>query len=87
MNEFLNLNLNDQNVLLPKIATHSYKLPSLQSLKKEDMYDQLIHLKKEMNQLHIEYTHTKTKNYQLNHQLKSKNQFIDGLLKNTLQTN
>jgi hypothetical protein len=51
------------------------------------MYDQLIHLKNEMNQLHIEYTQTKTKNYQLNHQLKSKNQFIDGLLRNTLQTN
>jgi hypothetical protein len=51
------------------------------------MYDELIHLKNQMNQLHIEYTHTKTKNYQLNHQLKFKNQFIDGLLKNTLQTN
>jgi hypothetical protein len=35
----MNQKINDQNVLLPKIATHSYKLPSLNNLSKEDMYD------------------------------------------------
>ena len=52
-------------------------------LKKEDIYDQLIIIKMDLNRVQDENTKLRTKNMIQKENLKSKDKFIDELLKST----
>jgi hypothetical protein len=60
---------------------------SLAAVDKEDLYEQLFILKKELNMLQKDHTKMKTRNQIMQEQLKAKDRLMDEMLKATDATN